>query len=179
MNDAEAMRRDQRLGDLHRVLEHLGKLQGAALQTGGEGVAFDVLEDEIVEAVLVPDVVQRTDPRMIERGDQSRLALEAHLERGVGGDARGEDFDRHRPIEAGVARPIDLAHPAGAGGREDLVGSEPVSWRKDHWGLGRSDCTPEAVSKTSGAGLKDARRAALRGPPDRSKTLQNRNRRLS
>ena len=98
-------------------------------------MTFDVLEDEIVEAILVPDIVQRADTRMIERGDQSRLALEPHLEHGVRGEAWREDLDRHRPIEPGVARAIDLAHPARAGDCENLVRSEPVAWLKSHSGL--------------------------------------------
>ena len=39
-------------------------------------------------------------------------------------DVGGEDLQRDTPVELRVARPVDLAHPARAERREDLVGAE-------------------------------------------------------
>ena len=55
------------------------------------------------------DVVDGADAGVIERGDGLGLALEA-LERLRRGRVGGEDLDRDQPVEARVARAVDLAH---------------------------------------------------------------------
>ena len=49
----------------------------------GQRLAFQVLHHQEVDAVLVADVVQRADVRMVQRGDGLRFALEALLHLGV------------------------------------------------------------------------------------------------
>ena len=66
-------------------------------------------------------VVQRADVRMRERGDGLGFSLEPVAELRVVGDPGGEDLDRDRAIEAGVARPVDLAHPARTERGHDFV----------------------------------------------------------
>ena len=51
---------------------------------------------------------------MIQRGDGARLTLEARASVAVVGDVRGQDLDRHGPIESRVARVVDIARPARA-----------------------------------------------------------------
>ena len=63
-------------------------------------------------------------PGMIERRDRLGLALEA-LERLRRGRVGGENLDGDQPVEARVARAVDLAHATSAEGSEDLVGTEP------------------------------------------------------
>ena len=41
-----------------------------------------------------------------------------------GGQMGGEDLDRDVPVELRVPRAVDLAHPARAEGREDLIGAK-------------------------------------------------------
>jgi hypothetical protein len=67
-----------------------------------------------------------------ERGDRFRFALESQERRRAVGETRRQYFDRDVPIELGIARAIDLAHPAGADGAEDLVRTEPGSDRQRH-----------------------------------------------
>ena len=43
-----------------------------------------------------------------------------------------QDLDRHGPLEARVARLVDLSHPAGADRREDLVGAEAGARSEGH-----------------------------------------------
>ena len=43
---------------------------------------------------------------------------------GVGGERRGQHLDRDLAAEPRVARAVDLAHPAGAERRDDLVGPQ-------------------------------------------------------
>ena len=67
--------------------------------------------DELHHQVVGPDVVERADVRMVERGKRPRLALEARAEyRPL------EDLDRDVATEPSVARAVDLAHPARADG---------------------------------------------------------------
>ena len=85
---------------------------------------FEILEHEEVDAVLMPDVVQRADVRMIERRDRARLALEALAQLRIRRERRRQDLDRHRAIEPRIARPIDLAHATRADERDDFIGAE-------------------------------------------------------
>jgi hypothetical protein len=66
----------KRIGDLDPVLEGLVKRELATRKAGGEGLALQVLHDEEIRAVLLPDVVERADVRVRERRDGSGFALE-------------------------------------------------------------------------------------------------------
>src|SRR5262249_13898331 len=72
-------------------------------------------------AVLPPDVVDREDVGMRERGDGARLALEARHRVGVAGGIGRQYFDGHVAAEARVAAAVNLPHPALADQRHDLV----------------------------------------------------------
>ncbi len=64
---------------------------------------------------------------MLEAGEQSCLALEARHPLGIARHLRGQHLDRDVAAELGVARTIDLAHPAFAEGAEDLVMAESLA----------------------------------------------------
>jgi hypothetical protein len=68
-----------------------------------------------------------------ERGHRLRLPLEPRERVGIGGDAFGEDLDRHLAVQARVARAVDLAHAAGAEGSQNLVRAELRSRDQDHF----------------------------------------------
>ena len=55
-----------------------------------EGVALQVLHHQEVDPVLLPDVVQGANVRVVQAGDGLRLALEPLLQIGVRGDVLGE-----------------------------------------------------------------------------------------
>src|SRR5438105_4809288 len=78
------------------------------------------------------DVVQRADVGMVELRDRARLAVEAGLHVGSGGEGGVEDFDGDDAVEAGIARSVDLAHAAGADAVEDLVRAEPGAGSQGH-----------------------------------------------
>ncbi len=59
---------------------------------------------------------------MVERGGHLRLALEAAARRGVG-QLRGQELDRHRPVEFGIDGTKHFPHAAGAQKSFDLVSS--------------------------------------------------------
>ena len=124
MRDALAVRLVEPIRDLDGDLERLIERQRAPLQPLGQRVPLQVLHDQEVDPVLLTDVVERANVRVVQAGDGLRLALEPLLEIGVRGDMLGEDFDGDRAVQAGVARFVHFAHPARAEWREDLIGAE-------------------------------------------------------
>jgi len=124
MDDPLFVRPLERVGDLRAVPEHLVGRKRPLLDPIGERLAFDHLHDEEMRALLVTDVEEGADVRMIERRDRLRLTLESSAELFVLRDARGKDLDRDVAPEARVAAAIDLAHASGADGRNDFVWTE-------------------------------------------------------
>ena len=83
-----------------------------------------VLHDQEVGAVLIPDIEQRADVRVRQRGDSSCLALEA-LPRGkISGQVRRKDFDGDGALKPCVSGLVDLTHPPCADEGKDLVRPE-------------------------------------------------------
>ena len=92
----------------------------------------EILQHEEVDTVLMTDIEQRADVRMIERRDRPRLALEALAQLRVRGERRGQNFDRDDALETRIAGAIHLAHTAFAERGENLVGSEASAGAKWH-----------------------------------------------
>ena len=106
--------------------------QRPLLQPIGQRLAFQVLHHEERRAVVLADVVERADVRMIELRDRARFAVEPLAELRVGGEALGQDLDRDGAIEARVARLVDLAHAARADRRRDFVRAEASAGGQRH-----------------------------------------------
>ena len=64
------------------------------------------------------------DVRVVERGHGERLAREALAAIGVDRCDIGQHFECDLALQSRIARPIDLAHPAGAKQRHDFIGTE-------------------------------------------------------
>ena len=62
----------------------------------GKGVAFEVLHDEEARAVLLANVVQGANMRMIQAGNCLGLLIEALAQSGIVRQVRGQDFERRR-----------------------------------------------------------------------------------
>jgi hypothetical protein len=62
------------------------------------------------------------------------LAPEARERDGIVRQLRGKDLDRNVAIESEVPGAVDLAHAAGAEGRDDLVGAESRTCSQRHGG---------------------------------------------
>jgi hypothetical protein len=127
MNNALGVRGPERIGGLPGVLERFADRKRPPREPLGQRLALDQLHDEVVHAPVMADVVHGTDVRMIERGDGARLALELAPGLGLRAGRRGQNLDRDGPAQTGVVRSIDLAHPAGADGRDDLIGTQTRS----------------------------------------------------
>ncbi len=132
MDDPLAVRLAQRVRDLGAEPEHVGERQRSFREPILERLAVDELHDQEVDAALAPDVVQRADVRMVERRHRARFALEPLAPLHIVRQRSRQYLDGDGSIEARVARFVDLAHPARAERREDLVRSEAQPWLEGH-----------------------------------------------
>ena len=98
-----------------------------------ERLAFEILHHQEDSAILPADVVQGADVRMVEGARW--CGLRARIADGDSGESREmrrQYLDRHRAIQACVARAVDLAHAPGADRAENLVGPEPRPGLQGH-----------------------------------------------
>jgi hypothetical protein len=111
MDDALLMRGLQRFrhlaGDCQRFVERYRPIRDSL----GERWAFDQFHDEIIW----PDIVERADVRVIQRGHGARLPLEALAELGVA------NLDGDPAVEPRVASLVHFAHATRPDWPEDLV----------------------------------------------------------
>lgn len=82
--DAVPMGRVERGGDFDGVLERLIDGKRAFRQSIGERVALEVRHDEEVGALVLADVIERADVRVIEGADRLGFAFEAFAAIGIG-----------------------------------------------------------------------------------------------
>ena len=132
MNDAAVVGRFERFADLLRDGEAFWKWKRTLCDAIGERPAFDELEDQKLAALDLLESVDGADVRMVERGEQLRLAPEARHALRIVDEARWQCFQRDITIQPRVARAIDLAHPSDAEQRTNLVGPQPGSRREGH-----------------------------------------------
>jgi hypothetical protein len=97
-----------------------------------DGFAFEILQHEVVDAVLMADVEQRANARVAERGDRARFTIEAISQPRIGSERRRQDLDGDGAIEPRVTGAIDLAHAARAEGRNDLIGAQAATGLETH-----------------------------------------------
>ncbi len=98
MRDPGAVGVMQGVGDLRAIAQDLSERKRPAADALRERLALDVLHDQVLGAVLVPDVVQRTDVRMRELRDGPRLPLEAGSQVAAAREPGTENLDRHDAI---------------------------------------------------------------------------------
>jgi len=83
MHDARCVRNGKAIGNTDEQLDALPPRARLAQRPRLERAAVHKLRDQIRPAVDVPDVVDREQMRMIERGEQAAFALEAGQPIGV------------------------------------------------------------------------------------------------
>jgi hypothetical protein len=95
-------------------------------RAAGEALRQVLTGDELHRDEALPfgvvEPVDRGDVRVVKDGQEFGLAFEACEAFGFGGDALGEDLDRHLAVEGRIDRFPDHAHPAFA----DLLGQAVV-----------------------------------------------------
>ena len=121
MQNPGGVRRRQRICNLHRVLQAVRNRQSVAGKQLGQRRARDVLHRDEVDTLVLPDVVDRDDVRMIERGGGSGLVDEALSALFADRSVVPEQLDGDGPSEAHVDRTVDDAHAAFTDRRQYLV----------------------------------------------------------
>jgi hypothetical protein len=119
MDDPLLVRGVERVADLDARLD--GLIEG---HRPGDGLAVDELHHEVAAAVVLADVVQRADVRVVERRDRLRLALEPLGERAFHG------LHRDVAVETRVFGAIDVAHSPGASRLDNFVRTETFAGSK-------------------------------------------------
>src|SRR5215470_17459085 len=132
MNNAASMRFVEGIGYGNRYCERLSQRQSATVQAVSEGLTFQVLQHQEVDAVLRTNIVKSADVGMIQRRNCAGFALEALPGLGILREMRGENLDRNRAVQPRVARAIDLAHAACAQRRLDFIRPELGARGKPH-----------------------------------------------
>jgi hypothetical protein len=103
----------ERAGDLDRVGHGLGDGQAPGpADPLLEGLALDVLEDDVRRRAVLADVDDPDDVRVVELRHGAGLAPEALELVGVGRDLAVHELDRDLALEDRVERAVDRRHPA-------------------------------------------------------------------
>ena len=124
MHDTRRVRLGETLGDLSGEGEYLLGGEWSFVHELAERLPLHELHHDVMGALVFTDVVDRRDVRMVERRSGTGLPFESTSSLGVRGKVGGEHFDGDRPLESGVLRLENLAHPARPDGREDFVRPE-------------------------------------------------------
>ena len=127
MDDAGRVRLGEAVGDLVADVEQLARRERPALHELTERLAIHELHGDVDGRVRRTDLVDGDDVVVVEGGRGARLLLEAAAAIRISGELFRQDLDRHLAAQPRVARPVDLAHAAGAERRENLVRAEFLS----------------------------------------------------
>ena len=132
MDDALLVRRFERVGDLPGDPDRFIDRQRTARQPIRQRLSVHELEDEALRRAGGLEAVDGRDLRVIQRGEDLRLTLEAREAVGVLAERGRQDFQRDVATERHIARAIHLAHPAGAERRDDFIGAEASTRTQGH-----------------------------------------------
>src|ERR1700690_2395310 len=130
VDNAGGVGRVQDVGDFNRKPEKRIKIQRAAGNLVCQGYAVDMFHDDEGVAVLLPDVMGRTDVRVIQCGGSLCLALEAGHRLRILGNFFRQELDRDKSVQARVFSLVDHAHPAAAQLFDNAVMRNGLA---DHW----------------------------------------------
>jgi len=129
---AVAVRLVERAGNLNPILQYLNRWQRSLFQSLGQRLAVQVFHDNEINAVLVADVVQRADVRMIQAGNNFGLALEALTACRIVSKMRRKNLDSDGAVQARVPRPIYFPHSTSTQRSDDLVRAQSRAVRQRH-----------------------------------------------
>ena len=127
VDDRPRMGRLEGFEDLTCEIEQALGRHGAPADHLLQGLARQQLHDDEVQPLVLPDVVDRADVRMIQSRGGAGFAAESVQRCGIAPGALGQDFQGHLAAQARVPRPVDLSHAALADATEDLVVPECLS----------------------------------------------------
>src|SRR5215510_14575848 len=102
----------ERVRDLQGDRQRLAKRNRPARNAIGESRAVDQLQYERMDTIGFLEPINRGDVRMIQRGEELRLALEPRQKIRIEREGCRQDFQRDISIESGVTSSIHLTHAA-------------------------------------------------------------------
>ena len=133
VHDALLVGLRERVRDLRGDPERLVDRDAPAREPLGQVLALHQLEREERHTVRLLEPVDGGDVRVVERGEQPRLAPEAREPRGVLPHLGRQDLERHVAPELRVGGAVDLAHPARADrGGDAVVGEASADQGRGH-----------------------------------------------
>ena len=121
MHDPAAVSRIKSIGDLNGQLEQLLGFERVTRDQMLKGHSLQVLHRDESLRVLLTNVVDRADVRVVQGRSRLRFPLEAGQGLGIAGDFIREKFECDETMQAGVFRLIDHAHAAATQLFEDAV----------------------------------------------------------
>jgi hypothetical protein len=120
MDDAPFVGMLHGAGQRQDELRRLPRRDGRTVQMLRQAAAADVLQRQIRAAVLLADLEDLHDARMLHLGDGFGFGAEAGQVLRAGVHARQHHLQRHQPIQAQLPRLIDDPHAAVADHLEDF-----------------------------------------------------------
>ena len=168
MDDAGAVRRFERIGNLNGHLQQLRHRAVARIGVGPSTAALRAAPSpgSGARASCSPMSWTVRDVRMVECRDRARLAFEPPQPVAVGREGGRQDLDRNAAPEPRIARPIDLAHPACAEQADDFIRSEMRAFPGAPWLGGYSSARCGGARCEVQCGVRGARcgvRCGVRG----------------
>ena len=138
MDDPFVMRGLARAGNLPRDRQSIREWQrardtGGSLKLLGQRDAVDEFEHQRTHTGTFLETVNGGDVRMVERGEDSRFALETRQPLGGTGQRLGQNLDRHIAAQSRIAGAVDFAHPAHANHRTELIGAQRAAFPAAAW----------------------------------------------
>ena len=120
MDDAGAVGAREPVRELRGDVEEPAQGHGPVLDDVAQRPPRDELHREERRAVGLPDVVDRDDVRVVQRGGGAGFVREAGEAVLVVREVRREDLERDLAAEAGVASAVNVPHAPRAEERHDL-----------------------------------------------------------
>jgi hypothetical protein len=114
MDDPLFVRRAERLGDLPCDRERSRDRQRSSFEAFGQRRAVDQFQHQRCHAIRFVEPIDRSDVRMVERGEQPRFARKPRAALEIVLEVPRQDLDRNVPTQLTVVRAIHLPHPTRA-----------------------------------------------------------------
>jgi hypothetical protein len=127
MNNTVPVRAIESTGNLDRISKGFFQRQRSLLQPLCKSLSVEILHDDVSGAVIVADIIELANVRMIEAGDGASFTLESLAVFGPGFRSMPQDLDRYSALEAQVFRSIDFTHAPSAKQGHDFIRPQPVS----------------------------------------------------
>src|ERR1700726_2108880 len=120
MRHALAVRLVQRIGNLDGVLQYLLQRQRAFHESLREGLAFQIFHHEEIDSVLLANVEESADVRMIQAGDDASFALESLTQFSSVSEMTRKNLNGDNSAEASITGLVNFAHSARTDRGEDF-----------------------------------------------------------